>query len=832
MCAAMGLADLFRPKWRHSKAAVRLSAVRALGADAREIIEQVARTDADDAIRKVAIGKLHEPELLASIASDDSSAVGTYAGDRAASLWQAAAVEASEAESGQRALAKLTDPSRIANVVNRGQVMAVREAALSRLSDSKALLELVHAVSDPTLRLAAVRKIHDVATLRSLALSGDPRDAAFEAIARLDDKDALATVAKKGKGKPVRARAKKRLEVVDPAPVEAPTPAVDTRQWHAEQAGLVEAVERIVADGAYDQAAAVVAIGETWARFDQVDPALSERLASARAQFDAGLPEYEAQREAAEQARAEQAEREEAAARTREAAAARQEDTARKAAEQRKADEQRRAEQRAHKVEQRAAKEAEAPKAVDPQTQAERFAEAQAQLEAMVQELEDAVDSATLRAAKDLLSKAATLFAKPPRLATKGAVDEILERYEAARIAMTARVQQLAEAEEWIEWSIRGKQKTLVAAAVALQTAELPTGELGAKIKSLQDEWKALRGAPSAKGRALWDAFRTACDAAYERVKAAHAENLVAKVALCERAEALADSTEWSQTATALKELQAEWKTVGPAPRAEDRKVWERFRVPCDAFFERRKVANEAFQAELVGNGERKQALIDKVEALADQVVDRSTHAVAKRETQSLQRAWRDIGHVPARDADTMNKGFRAACDAVFNKLDAIEREQREAEIAKRIAECEAAKAVLESGNATPAALVGLFAKVQRLQDDALIAKAREVCVALLSEDPAAFAGTELDPATALAKKAKLCERVEAMAPASPSDNLADQLQSALANNALGGRSSAISVAARLGPSQAAWSRVGPTPGADGAAMDARWEAACAAVLG
>ena len=65
-------------------------------------------------------------------------------------------------------------------------------------------------------------------------------------------------------------------------------------------------------------------------------------------------------------------------------------------------------------------------------------------------------------------------------------------------------------------------------------------------------------------------------------------EHLARKVALCEQAEALADSTDWIAAADALKALQAEWKTIGPAPRRDEQSAWDRFRTACNRFFTRR----------------------------------------------------------------------------------------------------------------------------------------------------------------------------------------------------------------------------------------------------
>ena len=114
-------------------------------------------------------------------------------------------------------------------------------------------------------------------------------------------------------------------------------------------------------------------------------------------------------------------------------------------------------------------------------------------------------------------------------------------------------------------------------------------------MRELTGEWKTVAAAPRDRAEALWNRFRSAADAGRAKLEpiraqqsAEQAEHLARKIALCEKAEALASSTDWIHTAEALKALQAEWKTVGAAPRREEQAVWERFRTACNTFFTRR----------------------------------------------------------------------------------------------------------------------------------------------------------------------------------------------------------------------------------------------------
>src|SRR3569833_3974311 len=85
----MGIVDLFRPKYRHSDVRVRAEAVRALTNDDAAILVQVARSDRDIGVRRLAIEKIHEADVLAELAAAETErSLRDYAGERAAGLWQ------------------------------------------------------------------------------------------------------------------------------------------------------------------------------------------------------------------------------------------------------------------------------------------------------------------------------------------------------------------------------------------------------------------------------------------------------------------------------------------------------------------------------------------------------------------------------------------------------------------------------------------------------------------------------------------------------------------------------------------------------------------------
>ena len=123
--------------------------------------------------------------------------------------------------------------------------------------------------------------------------------------------------------------------------------------------------------------------------------------------------------------------------------------------------------------------------------------------------------------------------------------------------------------------------------------------------------------------KAVWESFRGACDRFFTRRqqdlkhrKESWAANLARKEELCAKAEALADSTDWDSAAAQIRQLQAEWKTVGPVRKAKSEVVWQRFRTACDRFFERFKHRD---QVELASKAEPRETVIRELEQLLSQ---------------------------------------------------------------------------------------------------------------------------------------------------------------------------------------------------------------------
>src|SRR6185295_18355308 len=143
------------------------------------------------------------------------------------------------------------------------------------------------------------------------------------------------------------------------------------------------------------------------------------------------------------------------------------------------------------------------------------------------------------------------------------------------------------------------------------------------EMRTLQERWKPVAAAPRSQAEALWTRFKTAQEQVYEKCKDFFAQqatervdNLKKKEALCARAESMADSTDCVKTADAMKALQAEWKSIGPVTRGNEKSVWERFRASCDKFFTRRQEDLKQRKQDWSENLKRKEALVAEAKQL------------------------------------------------------------------------------------------------------------------------------------------------------------------------------------------------------------------------
>ena len=193
------------------------------------------------------------------------------------------------------------------------------------------------------------------------------------------------------------------------------------------------------------------------------------------------------------------------------------------------------------------------------------------------------------------------------------------------------------------------------------------------EILALQAKWKTIGFAPQKMNTKIFERFRAACDDFFKRkaehfknLKGSMNENLEKKKQMCEKAEALKDSTDWKATADILTKLQKEWKEVGPVAKKYSEPIWKRFVTACDYFFEQKNKAEAVHRTAEQENLDKKKVIIEKLNTINQESApsDKSGNIV-----RELMKEWNSIGHVPFKEKDKIYKQYRSVVDALFDKM-------------------------------------------------------------------------------------------------------------------------------------------------------------------
>ncbi len=193
-------------------------------------------------------------------------------------------------------------------------------------------------------------------------------------------------------------------------------------------------------------------------------------------------------------------------------------------------------------------------------------------------------------------------------------------------------------------------------------------------LQKLHERWREIGPVPRDKKDEIWERFKSATSKInkkhqeyYETRKTDQKKNLEAKKALCEKAEAIAESEiknhkEWDAKSKEMIKLQKVWRTIGFAPKKDNKKIYERFRIACDAFFENRRefyAKNKELQQ---NNLQMKVDLCVQAESLKESTDWKKTTL----DFINIQRKWKEIGPIPRKHSEQVWKRFRAACDYFF----------------------------------------------------------------------------------------------------------------------------------------------------------------------
>ncbi len=191
------------------------------------------------------------------------------------------------------------------------------------------------------------------------------------------------------------------------------------------------------------------------------------------------------------------------------------------------------------------------------------------------------------------------------------------------------------------------------------------------EVIAIQGEWKKIGFAPQKMNVKIFERFRTANDEFFGKkaeffktLKSQYAENAEKKKALVEKAQALADSTDWKKTGDKLIALQKEWKKIGVVPHKLGDQLWKDFLNACNKFFEARNKQNAGTRNEEHANLDKKREIVKQLNALLENAGDN-----VQQQLQKLTEQYNAVGHVPFKEKDNIYKEYHEALDKIYKTL-------------------------------------------------------------------------------------------------------------------------------------------------------------------
>jgi hypothetical protein len=196
------------------------------------------------------------------------------------------------------------------------------------------------------------------------------------------------------------------------------------------------------------------------------------------------------------------------------------------------------------------------------------------------------------------------------------------------------------------------------------------------ELKTLHEDFRVIGPVPKEEQDALWNRLKVASDKIYEKrkeylsnIKEIHEQNLVAKLAIMEKAQAFTTFEsgridDWKLKTAEMQKVQEEWNKSGAVAQEKGKELANKFWDICKVYYKKKNDFFKELDKRREENLQRKIELCEKAEALKDN----TDFDKVAREIKDLQAKWEKIGQVPFKQKDKIYSRFKAACDHFFNK--------------------------------------------------------------------------------------------------------------------------------------------------------------------
>ncbi len=162
----------------------------------------------------------------------------------------------------------------------------------------------------------------------------------------------------------------------------------------------------------------------------------------------------------------------------------------------------------------------------------------------------------------------------------------------------------------------------------------------------------------------LYGQLRSKRNKHYKDLENQKESNLKRKEHLLEQLREIVDGEESANSINSVRDLQSEWKKIGPVPGAQNKTLWANYNALLDRYYDNRSIYFELKDLDRKKNHKLKEELCEKAEAL-NEMEDMKSAIIQLNE---LHDEYKHIGPVPKEDQEPLWQRFKAASDAIYAK--------------------------------------------------------------------------------------------------------------------------------------------------------------------
>ena len=748
----MSILNLFRPKWQHSDSNVRLQAVQSLNSGDQEILATVARSDQNVEVRRAALRKLTVPNVLRDLAQSES-----------------------DSENRSIAQTRLQDEWVRHLKTFQGTLGALEMEMLKVMEGSRHVEDLLRNAVSSTVRGSLVQSCTKQGLLVQVALKDLDESVALQALAGIDRENLLAEVAGHSRHASVRQKAQELLKAQTPDEGDQNAQQLEQRKRDvllAQAQRLAEMRDSFKAESEFEvlaQEAQALGMGDSQGAFDSFYATVREKSAAERERLAAEAREKELQaRQASEQASLLQ-ELESWVAQRLPVGAERLQQISQQW--QTLGGALSASHKRFSSMLERLARTQE--EVAEAQLNESEIAEAResviAQLNALVsaESLDDSVER-QLRQLVRTWENLPLVEGDDPRL----------QNYIHLRDQLSLRLRTQSEAREQAYEAKLAELRAIIAGVEAIDENQ-DFREISRILRQSYLDWKTAVGEDKFQYQEVWKEYRKATARFQEMQQWESWHNERDREALIEEMSKLTDQEPSPDLLTRVRQLQVQWKNVGPVGQVRLQELWLQFKGALDQVMDKCRPFIEEQNKERQSNLEAKVAICEQVETLA---ADSSDNWKEKhKDMQAIQEAWKNAGPVPKEHNQPLWDRFRAACDVFYGHHKEFLRKEdgdRQVNLEQKEALCVQAESLRDSTdwNAATARLKKLqdewkaSGPVPKSQSETIWNRFREACDTFFERKRAHFEQLDTAKVENLQRKEELCAKLESMEldPANP----------------------------------------------------------------